>query len=141
MSQRLRVAVEAPQHSGLNAPLDYLSEGPIAPGSLVRVPLGRRELAGIVWPGPGEADAAALDEAQLRPVLAVLDALPPLSPRWCELVEFAASYYQRSIGEVALSLLPPAARAHARAAPGAAQEAGQEAGEGAGEGRGHPDKP
>ena len=110
MSQRLRVAVEAPQHSGLNAPLDYLSEGPIAPGSLVRVPLGRRELAGIVWPGPGEADAAALDEAQLRPVLAVLDALPPLSPRWCELVEFAASYYQRSIGEVALSLLPPQLR-------------------------------
>ena len=37
MSQRLRVAVEAPQHSGLSAPLDYLSEQPIAPGSLVRV--------------------------------------------------------------------------------------------------------
>ncbi|MFN5048129.1 primosomal protein N', partial [Roseateles sp.] len=110
MTQRLRVAVEAPQHSGLSAPLDYLSEGPIAPGSLVRVPLGRRELAGIVWPGPGEEGAAALDEAQLRPVLAVLDALPPLSKRWCELVEFAASYYQRSIGEVALSVLPPQLR-------------------------------
>lgn len=110
MSQRLRVAVEAPQHSGLSAPLDYLSEQPIAPGSLVRVPLGRRELAGIVWPGAAEEGAAALDEAQLRPVLAVLDALPPLSKRWCELVEFAASYYQRSIGEVALSVLPPQLR-------------------------------
>ena len=109
-TRRLRVAVDAPQHSGISGPLDYLSERTLAPGTLVQVPLGRRELTGIVWPGEPAPAAPALDEAQLRPVGAALEALPPLSPRWCELVEFAAGYYQRSVGEVALSVLPPQLR-------------------------------
>jgi primosomal protein N' (replication factor Y) (superfamily II helicase) len=103
---RLRVAVEAPQHSGLTGPLDYTSEHPLAPGSLVRVPLGRREVAGVVW--PGRADAAA--GLVLRPVTQALAALPPLGAHWCELVEFAAGYYQRGVGEVALAVLPPELR-------------------------------
>lgn len=106
-AQRIRVAVEAPQHSGLSGPLDYLSERALAPGSLVRVPLGRRELMGIVWPGEPDGGAEA---AALRPILAELDGLPPLSASWCQLVEFAASYYQRSIGELALAVLPPQLR-------------------------------
>ncbi|MBY0234276.1 MAG: DEAD/DEAH box helicase family protein, partial [Burkholderiaceae bacterium] len=104
---RLRVAVDTPQHSGLTGPLDYLSPQPLAPGSLVRVPLGRRELMGIVWPGEPSGDT---DPALLRPILSTLDGLPPLSAAWCQLVEFAASYYQRSVGEVALSVLPPQLR-------------------------------
>ena len=48
---RLRVAVETPQHAGLAAALDYESEQRLAPGSLVRVPLGRRAVPGVVWPG------------------------------------------------------------------------------------------
>ncbi|MDM4768104.1 primosomal protein N' [Pelomonas sp. SE-A7] len=108
---RLRVAVDAPQHSGLTGPLDYAGEQALAPGSLVRVPLGARELLGVVWP-PGRAEASgeafALD--QLRPISASLDALPPLSPAWCSLVEFAALYYQRSVGELAAAVLPPQLR-------------------------------
>ncbi|WP_231741483.1 primosomal protein N' [Paucibacter sp. KCTC 42545] len=104
---RLRVAVDTPQHSGLTGPLDYLSPKALAPGSLVRVPLGRRELMGIVWPGEPSGDT---DPALLRPILSALDGLPPLSAAWCQLVEFAASYYQRSVGEVALSVLPPQLR-------------------------------
>ena len=46
MTIRLRVAVETPQHTGLGAPLDYESEHELAPGTLVRVPLGRREVTG-----------------------------------------------------------------------------------------------
>ncbi|MDC8784972.1 primosomal protein N' [Roseateles koreensis] len=103
----LRVAVDAPQHSGLIDPLDYLSPGPLPPGSLVRVPFGRRETLGIVWPGNS---ASEIDPASLRPIQSTLDALPPLSRTWCRLIEFAASYYQRSIGEVALSVLPPQLR-------------------------------
>ena len=104
---RIRVAVEAPQHSGLSGPLDYLSERALAPGSLVRVPLGRRELMGIVWPGEPEGQVEA---SMLRPILAELEGLPPLSAAWCQLLEFAASYYQRSIGELALAVLPPQLR-------------------------------
>ncbi|HEX3139288.1 MAG TPA: primosomal protein N', partial [Rhizobacter sp.] len=105
-SRRLRVAVEAPQHSGLQTALDYLSERPLAPGTLVRVPFGRRDVAGIVWPGEPSNEPTLV----LKPVAQVLAALPPLSDRWCELVEFAASYYQRGLGEVALSVLPPELR-------------------------------
>jgi primosomal protein N' (replication factor Y) len=103
---RLRVAVETPQHSGLGSALDYVHEQPLAPGVLVRVPLGRREVAGVVWPGNSDADPPV----GLKPVSQVLDSLPPLASGWCELVAFAAAYYQRSIGEVALSVLPPELR-------------------------------
>ena len=105
--QRLRVAVDTPQHSGLSAPLDYLAPEALPPGSLVRVPLGRRELLGIVW--TGEPDPATPTEA-LRPILGALDGLAPLGRAWMQLVEFAAGYYQRSIGELALSVLPPQLR-------------------------------
>ena len=103
----IRVAVDAPQHSGISGPLDYLTDAAVPSGSLVRVPLGRRELMGIVWPGES---SGKVDPAVLRPILGALDGLPPLSARWCQLVEFAAGYYQRSVGELALSVLPPALR-------------------------------
>ena len=102
----LKVAVEAPQHSGLTGALDYLSERPLTPGSLVRVPLGKRELLGIVWHG----EAAAAGEHALRPITAVFEDLPPLALPWLALVDFAAGYYQRGIGELALAVLPPELR-------------------------------
>lgn len=102
----VRVAVDAPQHSGLNAPLDYASEQALASGTLVRVPLGKRELLGVVW--PGEAEVAP--EVALRPVTAVFDSLPPLGADWCRLLDFAAGYYQRSVGELASAVLPPQLR-------------------------------
>src|SRR5207245_978731 len=48
---------------------------------------------------------------QLKTILGPLEGLPPLSPAWRELVTFAAGYYQRSLGEVALAALPPQLRA------------------------------
>ncbi|MGQ3054403.1 MAG: primosomal protein N' [Roseateles sp.] len=102
----VRIAVDAPQHSGLAGPLDYASEQALAPGRLVRVPLGRRELLGVVWPG----DAAPAPELVLRPVAAVFDTLPPLGADWCRLLDFAAGYYQRSVGELASAVLPPQLR-------------------------------
>ncbi|WP_298824484.1 primosomal protein N' [uncultured Piscinibacter sp.] len=100
---RLRVAVDTPQHAGLGGTLDYLSEQPLSAGTLVRVPLGRRDLLGVVWSG----DASACAETALKPLAAVLTELPPLDAAWRELVSFASGYYQRSIGELALSVLPP----------------------------------
>ena len=59
----------------------------------------------------GWAEPAPNRGADLRAVQAsVVRSLAPLSPRWCELVSFAAAYYQRSVGEVALSVLPPELR-------------------------------
>ena len=107
----VKVAVDAPQHSGLTAPLDYSAQCHLAPGTLVQVPLGRREVLGIVWEAAEEAVVAQGPVMhELRPVDQVMDALPPLSAQWRQLVQFTARYYQRSVGEVALSVLPPPLR-------------------------------
>jgi primosomal protein N' (replication factor Y) (superfamily II helicase) len=106
---RVPVIVEAPQHTGLAGTLDYTSEQPLAAGTLLRVPLGSRDVAGLVWHEQSGSDTSPSPE-DLRPVGDVLDALPPFGAAWCELVGFAAGYYQRGLGEVALSVLPPELR-------------------------------
>jgi primosomal protein N' (replication factor Y) (superfamily II helicase) len=103
----LPVAVDTPRHAALGGCLSYASERPLAPGTLVRVPLGRREVAGLVW--DGEATALA-EGAALRTVADVFDTLPPLPADWRALVNFAAAYYQRGLGELALAVLPPELR-------------------------------
>ena len=100
------VLVQTPAHSQVAGPLTYTSGQALPPGTLVRVPLGQREVLGVVWDGaPEPAPGAAL-----RPITAVLDALAPLPADWRALVAFAARYYQRATGEVALASLPPALR-------------------------------
>jgi primosomal protein N' (replication factor Y) len=109
MSHRLAVVVPTPAHSTVAAPLSYRSELPLAPGMLVRVPLGRREVLGVVWdPESGESELPG--GVAEKAVAGALDGVPPLSSSWRQLVTFAANYYQRSRGEVALAALPPQLR-------------------------------
>ncbi len=106
----VRVAVETPQHAGLSDALDYRSEQALAPGTLVKVPLGKREVPGLVWPDVRPKTASEPAQVELKNVLQAVTALPPLGARWCELIAFTAGYYQRGLGEVALSVLPPELR-------------------------------
>jgi primosomal protein N' (replication factor Y) len=108
----LGVAVETPKHSAVAGLLDYEAASPLAAGTVVRVPLGRREVPGIVWRAPSLADDAPAGSSPvtLRPITAALAALPPLAAEWRALVEFAAGYYQRGVGELALAVLPPELR-------------------------------
>ncbi len=102
------VAVELPQHSGLGQPLSYTCTLPVPPpGSLARVPLGKREVLGLVWPQAVQAHAGG---AALKPITQVFTDLPALASAWLALVGFAAAYYQRGIGEMALAVLPPELR-------------------------------
>ena len=107
MSVLLAVVVATPAHSNLAGPLTYLSEQALAPGTLVRVPLGQREVLGVVW---SDAPAPATPGQTLRPILGTLVGLAPLGRTWQQLIAFSASYYQRSLGEVALAALPPQLR-------------------------------
>jgi primosomal protein N' (replication factor Y) len=106
------VAVDLPQHAGLTATLDYLLPSPAEPGTVLRVPLGRRTVTGVLWdePTPDSPDGAVTSSSDaavpLKAVAEVIHALPPLPLAWRKLVSFAASYYQRSVGEVALASLP-----------------------------------
>ena len=100
------VAVHTPAHSALGELLSYTSAQQLAPGTLVRVPLGQREVLGVVWSGTAEVP----EGTTLRAVAGVLDGIAPLDAHWRRLVAFAARYYQRSLGEVALAALPPQLR-------------------------------
>ncbi|WP_296445602.1 replication restart helicase PriA [Rhodoferax sp. UBA5149] len=110
MSHSLPVLVHTPAHSQVAGPLTYLSEQVLPAGTLVRVPLGQRELLGVVWDAPADAAPDHLDPEKLRPIAGRLDGIAPLTPAWRQLVSFAANYYQRSAGEVALAALPPQLR-------------------------------
>jgi primosomal protein N' (replication factor Y) len=90
-----------------------------APGDFVTVPLGGRQVAGVVW--DGEADPA-LPESRLRDILAVLDA-PPMTATLRRFVDWVAAYTLSPPGAVlrmAMSapaaLDPPAPQAGWRAA-------------------------
>ena len=103
------MAVQTPAHSQVGGLLSYRSPFEVQPGQLVRVPLGRREVLGVVW-AVRDAPPPDMPASAVRDVLGVLEGLPPLDATWRQLVQFSAQYYQRSLGEVALSALPPQLR-------------------------------
>ena len=77
---RLHVAVDTPAHTGIGEPLTYLGDPELSAGTLVRVPLGRREVTGIVWDEHGVPEAQS--DVELKSVLHALESLPPLPARW-----------------------------------------------------------
>ena len=105
----VHVAVYTPVHSGVGTPLSYTHSSPLPLGTLVRVPLGTRMLMGVVWK-TADPDAALPEHAKLRAIDAVMEGIAPLDAHWQQLVNFAARYYQRSVGEIAMAGLPPALR-------------------------------
>ncbi len=108
MTHWLAVAVATPAHSGLAEPLTYRADAPLAPGHIVRVPLGAREVLGVVWGEAAEPSPALA--AQVRPLAGMFNGLAPLADDWRQLIAFTARYYQRALGEVALAALPPQLR-------------------------------
>jgi primosomal protein N' (replication factor Y) len=72
-------------------------------GQLALVPFGRREVMGLIVAVKDDSD---VDANKLRDVIAIRSQLGPLSPAWIALCRFAADYYQRPLGEVALPCVP-----------------------------------
>lgn len=101
----------------LDTPLDFLfdygwtvEEGapePL-PGQFALVPFGRREVMGLIV---DIADSTELPPEKLKVALAVRSQLLPLSAQWMDLCRFAAAYYQRPLGEVAVPGVPKNLRA------------------------------
>jgi primosomal protein N' (replication factor Y) len=77
-------------------------------GQLAIVSFGRREVAGLIV---GLAEHSDVPADKLKDVIAVRSQLAPLSAQWRALCSFAADYYQRPLGEVALPGLPKNLRA------------------------------
>jgi primosomal protein N' (replication factor Y) len=101
----VRVALDHP----LPTLFDYRCDTPepAAPGMLVSVPFGKRHVVGLVCEVTTHSDVPA---ERLRSVSSVCTACPPVSAEWLRLTAFAADYYQRGLGEVALPALPQALR-------------------------------
>ncbi len=131
-----RVALDVPI-----APwFDYLVPDELADSLRARdwvlVPWGRGRRVGLVLEVGGQPEHAA---EKIRPIASLIGAAPRPDPAWLELVEFAARYYHRHRGEIALPALPrllrtpPSARARgcaferarARAIAAPATDAGQ----------------
>lgn len=91
----------------LNSSFDYRwpcrpGEEPL-PGQLALVPFARREIMALIVAVKDRTDVAP---EKLKDALAVRSQLSPLPERWIALARFAADYYQRPLGEVALPGLP-----------------------------------
>ncbi len=99
------VAVQTPAHSEVGTWLTYTHPFALPAGTLVRVPLGSREVLGVVWQSHVDKPDT-LELIKARAIAHVVN-LPPLHAEWMALVTFAARYYQRSVGEVAAQALPP----------------------------------
>ncbi len=105
---RVPVLVQTPQHSGLIGALDYRHTEALPVGALVRVPLGRRTVTGVVW--HASTDNTDMPMSALKDIVEALPDVPPLPATWCTLIKFSATYYQRGLGEMAMMVLPPELR-------------------------------
>ncbi|CAN5288242.1 primosomal protein N' [soil metagenome] len=72
-------------------------------GQLVLVPFGTRQIVGLIV---GIESESELPAEKLKTAIAVRSQLEPLSAEWLALCGFAASYYQRPLGEVAIPGIP-----------------------------------
>jgi len=94
-----RVSVLLP--TKFDAALTYAAESALAPGTLVRVPLGSRMVVGAVW------DDAPDSQIKVKPVAEILD-FQPLPESLRRFVDWVASYTLAKRGDVlALGLKEP----------------------------------
>ncbi|MRW90336.1 primosomal protein N' [Duganella sp. FT80W] len=96
----LQIAIDTP----LNAVFDYRwQHEPPQIGQLALVSFAHREVVGLIV---GITETTEVPVDKLKDALAVRSQLSPLSDKWLALAGFAADYYQRPLGEVALPGLP-----------------------------------
>ena len=97
----LEVVLDTP----LNQRFDYQWIGATIPlvGQIAIVNFANREMAALIV---GVKQQTDVPPDKLKQVIAVRNQLTPLSNEWLQLCEFAANYYQRPLGEVALPALP-----------------------------------
>ncbi len=99
VSPTTRVSILLPYKFGMT--FTYEAMAPLAPGTLVRVPLGRRNVVGVVWDDPPDTDV------KTRPVTEVLD-FPPMREDLRKFIDWVAGYTLAARGDVlALSLKEP----------------------------------
>lgn len=90
-SRTPRISVLLPYK--FDAAFTYEAAEPLAPGTLVRVPLGSRMVVGTVWDEPADAAVKA------KPVAAVLE-FPPFPENLMRFIDWVAAYTLAKRGDV-----------------------------------------
>jgi len=101
----LKVAIDTPLDTSFDYRWTQTTKDSALPqvGQFVRLPFGRREVTGLIL---DVLDSSDVEEDKLRDVIELRHQVPPLSGDWIALCQFAADYYHRPIGEVALPGVP-----------------------------------
>ena len=101
----LQIVLDTP----LDRLFDYLWTGEEIPqaGQFALLTFGRRKMVGLITAVKNESD---VPPDKLKPVIEIRKQLPPVSAAWIALCQFAAEYYQRPLGEVALPSIPRSCR-------------------------------
>jgi primosomal protein N' (replication factor Y) len=97
----VRVALDMP----LSTLFDYVLADGIAvmPGQRVIVPFGRKQVVGVVMECAADS---ALAVERIKPVVRVLNEIPPLSAELLTLLRFCSDYYHHPLGATVMSALP-----------------------------------
>ena len=105
----LQIALDTPLDTTFDYRYVVSTENSAQPhiGQFVRVPFGKREVAGLIV---GVNKTSDVDPQKIRDVIELRHQITALSSHWMQLCEFAAEYYQRPLGEVALPAVPKALR-------------------------------
>jgi primosomal protein N' (replication factor Y) len=87
-------------------PLDYrIPDGvEVGPGSVVVVPLGPRQLLGVVWE-PERLKTEEVGDNRLRPLAGLVD-VPPIAAPLRRLAEWTADYYLSPLASVLRMVMP-----------------------------------
>ncbi|RFC34749.1 MAG: replication restart DNA helicase PriA [Candidatus Nitrotoga sp. LAW] len=101
----VRVALDVP----LSTLFDYSlgSSIEIVPGTRVLVPFGRKKMVGVVMEC---AMDSVLSPERIKPILQVLEDIPPLPDELLVLLRFCSDYYHYPLGVTVLSALPACLR-------------------------------
>jgi len=119
-----RVALDVPASQVGASLFDYAvpdgaEASKVQVGAWVLVPWGRARRIGLVV---ALSEQPAIDAARVKTLERVLDDAPLLPAAWFELVAFAARYYHRGEGEVAMPAIPKRLRTPVAASAGSADD-------------------
>lgn len=113
-----RIALDIPIAPWFDYRIGPSIAGGVRRGDWVEVPWGTGRRVGLVI---GLSETSDIEPQRLRDVCRRLDEAPPLPAHWLALIDFAAAYYHRGFGELALAAVPKTLRTpaapRARASP------------------------
>jgi primosomal protein N' (replication factor Y) len=99
----LHVAIPVPLFKVFDYLPPLIENVALCPGLRVLVPLGKRQLVGLLIEISGSTE---IDLQTLRPVRAIIDSEPIFSPDLLALLQWARHYYHHPPGEVFFTALP-----------------------------------